>query len=1012
MASDRLRSAPRGYGRRRTASGTSPAIPPASVVSPFIAARARTRWAGVASASSVAARFTSGSAWIPGVDDRAAVAGGVLEPHGVSPRASSATCGKVDSQSIARCGSVMRSTSSIRRSMAASAAGSSGAPVRAPAACSRRSRQADRQVVDVRPLVLDLLGRARSAGHRPRGRDRSPRRRWRLACPKRTTGVAGALRGGQRSWALAVRRRWRPIDPTEAARPAATELDARRPSAARRAAGGTRAPDAPGRPRRASRPPSRVVGTSASLAAIPGRLEVGDAVEDGAVQRRQILGARVWLHRAERWPDDGPGRNSPAVPLPRADGVSRRDDRRPRMPKSRRVPVAALHVALTRSTSAPAGPTLHRLEQRLEVAPRPLRHAADRSVQFVRDPARQPEVHPAAKDEVSESDALDPAAGRGLEADLIRCHAARRSGRGQASARSSRTSSGETFATIRTDARPRRSRKSSSSPASSRRAIAAVSSSRPRSRMDRSSPRRHKARSRATSVQSPMRASAARRRSVGRSPTFVPPSSPRSAVRRRRRRARRPRRPGRLSRRPAPAPTAPSPIVVSDPARSTAAAHAGQPLGRPRRRAGRAASRLSSSRTRRASGWRAQANASPGRPAVMRASRLAERGVGHPMLGQDRLDVADADRPESQSSAARSDRRQERLLGVRAEDERHPGGRLLQGLEQGRLGVLVHALGRLDDGHPCPALDGQQRQVGDEITDPTDARTGAADDHLATRSLRADPMEIRVPTRGDQPAGPARSRTGAPAGSSAVHSEPGRQIQRERRLADAGRADEQHRVRRPCRGSSSRPRRARPVARGSARRPSPSGSGGLARARRGLAGRPPLGLGLGHVLVLGGAGRRPRWPPSCGWSVAWAGASVATVPASAACGGLGGPSRPSRSPSSGSSAASARPSGRPPAGALRGSRLARRSVASEAGPRRLPPRRLRPRWPRCNGFEARPHRPRLDGSRSGGTSPAGPASGSPGHAASPRAPAGPRSMARSTRSRGGAASRGRSSRRA
>ena len=39
--------------------------PSASVVSPFITARARTRWAGVASASSSAARATSGSAWMP-----------------------------------------------------------------------------------------------------------------------------------------------------------------------------------------------------------------------------------------------------------------------------------------------------------------------------------------------------------------------------------------------------------------------------------------------------------------------------------------------------------------------------------------------------------------------------------------------------------------------------------------------------------------------------------------------------------------------------------------------------------------------------------------------------------------------------------------------------------------------------------------------------------------------------------------------------------------------------------
>ena len=66
---DRL-GAGRVAGRRRpppirTGSGTSPASRSGSVVSPFMTARASTRSAGVASASSAAARATSGSAWIP-----------------------------------------------------------------------------------------------------------------------------------------------------------------------------------------------------------------------------------------------------------------------------------------------------------------------------------------------------------------------------------------------------------------------------------------------------------------------------------------------------------------------------------------------------------------------------------------------------------------------------------------------------------------------------------------------------------------------------------------------------------------------------------------------------------------------------------------------------------------------------------------------------------------------------------------------------------------------------------
>ena len=49
----------------RTGSETWPARPSGSVVSPFMTARARTRWAWLASARSSAARATSGSAWMP-----------------------------------------------------------------------------------------------------------------------------------------------------------------------------------------------------------------------------------------------------------------------------------------------------------------------------------------------------------------------------------------------------------------------------------------------------------------------------------------------------------------------------------------------------------------------------------------------------------------------------------------------------------------------------------------------------------------------------------------------------------------------------------------------------------------------------------------------------------------------------------------------------------------------------------------------------------------------------------
>src|SRR5688572_18907254 len=51
---------------------------------------------------------------------------------------------------------------------------------------------------------------------------------------------------------------------------------------------------------------------------------------------------------------------------------------------------------------------LHRLEQGLEIAPLPLCHAADRSVRFVGDPARQSEFHAAVAEEIAKTHTLDP----------------------------------------------------------------------------------------------------------------------------------------------------------------------------------------------------------------------------------------------------------------------------------------------------------------------------------------------------------------------------------------------------------------------------------------------------------------------------------------------------------------------------------------------------------------------------------------------------------------------------
>src|SRR4029078_2227577 len=60
----------------------------------------------------------------PGVDHGPAVLRRVLESHPSTPMARRKTWGKVDSQSMARCGSLMASISAIAASTAAATAGS------------------------------------------------------------------------------------------------------------------------------------------------------------------------------------------------------------------------------------------------------------------------------------------------------------------------------------------------------------------------------------------------------------------------------------------------------------------------------------------------------------------------------------------------------------------------------------------------------------------------------------------------------------------------------------------------------------------------------------------------------------------------------------------------------------------------------------------------------------------------------------------------------------------------
>ena len=120
-----------------------------------------------------------------------------------------------------------------------------------------------------------------------------------------------------------------------------------------------------------------------------------------------------------------------------------------------------------------------------------------------------------------------------------------------------------------------------------------------------------------------------------------------------------------------------------------------RPGGRPAtHRAGRAGS----GRARRAAGARRGHGRRPGRCPGLPAGHAPEPGgrrrIGGAAVGEDRLDVARADRAQPDPCAARADGRQEPGLVVGAQDDRHAGRRLLERLEQRRLGVLVHAVRR------------------------------------------------------------------------------------------------------------------------------------------------------------------------------------------------------------------------------------------------------------------------------------------------------------------------------
>ena len=227
------------------------------------------------------------------------------------------------------------------------------------------------------------------------------------------------------------------------------------------------------------------------------------------------------------------------------------------------------------------------------------------------------------------------------------------------------------------------------------------------------------------------------------------------------------------------------------------------------------------------------------------------RGRRRPRSSSQPSSALDGQRRESQSGHARE--RRSGSSGATVVGTEHEAGRgagLLEGLEQGVLGVRVQAMGGADDGHAKAALHGRQSQVGAELLDLPEA-------DLLTRALRARrdggrggrrsrpcgrPGRTDRAARRDRPAGRAGRRRGRGRASSCRrHGDPTRAGHEAAARCATARDDGLERVAWPCvRIPAGRARPATP-----ARRPSRAiyaSSGALACAA--AAARRPLGLGL------------------------------------------------------------------------------------------------------------------------------------------------------------------------
>ena len=183
------------------------------------------------------------------------------------------------------------------------------------------------------------------------------------------------------------------------------------------------------------------------------------------------------------------------------------------------------------------------------------------------------------------------------------------------------------------------------------------------------------------------------------------------------------------------------------------------------------------------------AGGKPGEP--RREGRVHETGVD-----EDLLHVRSRDRAEADADAARANRRQEPLVVRGGQDQDCVRGRLLQRLEERRLGVFGHAVGARDNRNPRAALDGQERQVADQVTHA--ALVAAADRDHQARAGGREPVEVRMIAVRERATRTAFA-TGPHGAVLGTTQQPGRDIVGQGPLADTGRAGEEDGVRHPAR---------------------------------------------------------------------------------------------------------------------------------------------------------------------------------------------------------------------